>query len=110
MAKGATLGEFEQHVLMTLIGKEDAYGMSIRRELEEETSRSVSIGAVYATLERLEQKGFVESWLGEPIPERGGRARRHFRINGVGISALKTSTATLARRWMQKRVLLGVRP
>ena len=110
MAKGMNLGEFEQHVLMTLIGKQDAYGMSIRQELEEETSRSVSIGAVYATLERLEQKGFVKSWLGEPRPERGGRARRHFKISGAGVAALKTSTALLAQRWMQKYALLGARP
>lgn len=108
MAKGTNLGEFEQHVLMTLIGKQDAYGMSIRQELEQETSRSVTIGAVYATLERLEQKGFVKSWLGEPRPERGGRARRHFRITATGIGALKASTAVLAERWIQKYALLGV--
>jgi DNA-binding PadR family transcriptional regulator len=72
------------------IGK-DAYGMTIRREVEERSSRKLSIGAVYTTLERLLRKGYVRSYMGDATTERGGRAKRHFRITGKGERALKES-------------------
>jgi DNA-binding PadR family transcriptional regulator len=86
------LGEFEQIVLLALLRLADnAYGMKIRREIEEQTSRNVSIGAVYTTLGRLKEKGYVSSRMGDPTPERGGRAKRYFKIEGSGITALKQS-------------------
>jgi PadR family transcriptional regulator, regulatory protein PadR len=92
MPKGSHLGEFEQYVLAALLRLGDnAYGVTIRREIAERTEREVAFGAVYATLDRLERKGFVSSRAGEPTPERGGRAKRYFRIEGPGVAALNES-------------------
>ena len=68
-----------------------AYGMTVRREIDDATGRDISIGAVYATLTRLEAKGFLKSWAGEPTAERGGRAKRHFDITAEGKSALRNT-------------------
>ena len=70
---------------------DEAYGMTVRREIEERASRDVSIGAVYATLDRLEEKGLVKSRLGEPSDERGGRAKKCFTMTGAGARALERS-------------------
>jgi PadR family transcriptional regulator PadR len=75
------------------------YGMSIRREIERRAGREVTVGAVYATLARLEEKGLVASGAGEPAPRRGGRARRHFRILPDGVEALETARGMMARMW-----------
>ena len=92
MGKGEFLGEFEQLVLLALIRLEDgAYGMAVRREIENRADRAVSIGAVYATLDRLEEKGLVKSRLGEPSEERGGRAKKCFTITAAGARALERS-------------------
>jgi PadR family transcriptional regulator PadR len=92
------LGQFEELVLLALLRLgENAYGVPIRREIAERTGRDVSFGAVYTTLERLERKGYVKSWVGEPTPERGGRAKRYFRIEAPGKSALNHSLDTLSR-------------
>ena len=92
MPKGDHLGEFEQHVLAALLRlRGDAYGMPVRREIAERTGRDVAIGAVYATLDRLERKGFVSSRVGEATPERGGRAKRYFDIEAPGLTALEQS-------------------
>lgn len=89
MGKNKYLGEFEVVVLATLVRLgEDAYGMTIRRNIEERSGRSVSIGSVYATLRRLEAKGYVSTVLGEPTQERGGRAKRYFRLEAEGAEAL----------------------
>lgn len=89
MGKNKYLGEFEIVVLATLVRLgEDAYGMTIRREIEERSGRSVSIGSVYATLRRLAAKGYVSTVLGEPTKERGGRAKRYFRLEAAGAEAL----------------------
>jgi PadR family transcriptional regulator, regulatory protein PadR len=86
------LGEFEQLVLLALVRLgPDAYGASVRREIEGRTSRSVSISAVYTTLERLEQKGLVRSRIGEPTAERGGRRKKHFELLPLGARALKVA-------------------
>ncbi|MBV9269595.1 MAG: helix-turn-helix transcriptional regulator [Candidatus Eremiobacteraeota bacterium] len=96
MAKGAYLGEFEQIVLLCVLRLGDgAYGAKIRGEIESVTGRSTTIGAVHATLERLERKGLVSSWMGEPTAERGGKSKRHFKIVAAGIAALKEARATL---------------
>jgi len=79
MAKSEQLGNFELMVILVLIRFGDnAYGVPISEELEKRTGREVAIGSVYAALERLEDKGFVTSELGEATPERGGRAKKIF--------------------------------
>ena len=89
MPKGAYLSEFEQHVLAALLPlRGNAYGVTIRREIVERTGRDVAVGAIYATLDRLEAKGYVSSRLGEATPERGGRAKRYFEIEAPGEQAL----------------------
>ena len=100
MAKGEYLGEFEQIVLLALIRLSDnAYGMTIRGEIEKRTSRYVSIGAVYATLERLETKGYVSSWLADATAERGGRAKRYFKLEPAGTAAIQKSREILTNMW-----------
>jgi DNA-binding PadR family transcriptional regulator len=97
---GPWLGEFEEIVLLAvarLAG--DGYGVSIRREIEERSGRSVSIGAVYATLERLAVKGWVTSRQGEALPVRGGRARRHYRVLPAGVRALEETRRAFDRLW-----------
>jgi PadR family transcriptional regulator, regulatory protein PadR len=101
-----TLGEFEQLVLIALVRLgPDAYGATIRREIEARANRALSISAVYTTLERLEQKGLVRSRIGDPTPQRGGRRRKHFELLPLGERALKVAyesftgmTAGLGRR------------
>lgn len=87
-----TLGEFEQIVLFSIVRLEhEAYGATIRRDIEARTARRLSISAVYTTLERLEQKGLVRSWIGDPTAERGGRRRKHFALEAAGGRALKAA-------------------
>jgi PadR family transcriptional regulator PadR len=98
MAKGDYLGEFEHIVLLTVMRLgESAYGAIIRAEIERATGRLATIGAVHATLVRLERKGLVSSWIGEPTEERGGKARRHFKIENAGVAALKDARKTFER-------------
>jgi DNA-binding PadR family transcriptional regulator len=98
MAKGEYLGEFEHIVLLTILRLGDgAYGAMIRAEIEHVTGRSPAIGAVHATLERLERKGLVASWMGRPTAERGGKAKRHFKIEADGIAALRSAQSTLQK-------------
>ena len=100
------LGEFEQLVLLAVLRLgPDAYGATVRREIESRAGRELSISAVYTTLERLEQKGMVRSWIGEPTAQRGGRRRKHFELLPLGARALKVAhsaytgmTAGLERR------------
>lgn len=83
------LGEFEHIVILALLrlaGR--AYGVTVRQEIEARTGREVSIGAIYATLDRLETKGYVKSQFGEPTPERGGRSKRFFHVTAKGVSAV----------------------
>ena len=99
MSETATIGQFEQLVLTAILGLEDnAYGVSIHARVEElSRPKSVSLGAVYATLDRLEDKGLVMSWLSDPTPERGGRSKRHYRLESVGERALHESALTAKR-------------
>jgi PadR family transcriptional regulator, regulatory protein PadR len=86
------LGEFEQIVLMAVLRLEDdAYGATIRREIEARAARRLSISAVYTTLERLEEKGYVRSWIGDPTSDRGGRRRKHFKLLPAGARALRAA-------------------
>jgi PadR family transcriptional regulator, regulatory protein PadR len=87
-----SLGSLEHIVLLAVMRlAADAYGMTVRREIECATGRDISIGAVYATLARLESKGFVKSHAGEPTAERGGRAKRYFRMTTDGEGALQNT-------------------
>lgn len=87
---GKTLGDFEQLILLALVALgDDAYGASVRREIEERTGRAVSAGAVYTVLERLESHGLVGSWVGKPTAERGGRRKKHYRIEPAGAALLR---------------------
>ncbi|HEX9893115.1 MAG TPA: helix-turn-helix transcriptional regulator [Gemmatimonadales bacterium] len=95
---GDGLGEFEQLVLLALVRLGDgAYGMIVHRELEQRARREVTLGAVYKTLARLEAKGLVGAFTGEPTPERGGRRKRHYRVLPEGRRALARSLATIRR-------------
>ena len=98
MSTGDFLGEFELYVMLALsrLG-DDAYGIAIRQEIETRTRRGVAIGAVYATLSRLESKGLVRHELSEPRPVQGGRARKYFTLTAAGERALTHSTSMLAR-------------
>jgi DNA-binding PadR family transcriptional regulator len=85
------LGEFEQVVLFAVAQVDDAYGASVREEIERRTGREVSAGAIYTTLERLEARGLVMSWWGDPTAERGGKRKRHFKLRPAGREALTRS-------------------
>jgi len=98
MVGAGRLGGLEELVLLALIRlKDNAYGVTIRRELIERTGRDVSIGAVYTTLERLEGKGYVSSRVGDATPQRGGRAKRFFGLEARGADALAASQELVAR-------------
>jgi PadR family transcriptional regulator PadR len=94
------LGEFEQIVLLAILRLNgDAYGVPIRQEIEEKTGRSLTVGALYRTLDRLEDKGYVGSWFSDPTPERGGRSKRYFRLKSSGVRALAESREALDAMW-----------
>jgi DNA-binding PadR family transcriptional regulator len=94
------LGEFELMILLAVIHLgEGAYGVPICRELEAYRGRDVPVGSVYAALERLEAKGLVCSNLGDPTPERGGKAKRYFRVTGAGLRQVHETRRVLSRLW-----------
>jgi len=102
------IGEFEELVLLTITSLGNhAYGVAIKEDIEKRSNRRISLGALHSTITRLEEKGLIKSWLGEPTPERGGRRKRFFEITYQGKVALhhvkelrddlwKLSKATLA--------------
>lgn len=92
------LGEFEQLLLLALLGANDeAYGVEIRRAIERGTGRTVSPGSVYTALDRLERRGLVTSRLGEPTAQRGGKSKRYYRIVPAGAALLRHSQRSLSR-------------
>ncbi len=100
MPKRSYLGEFELMILLALIRLgDDAYGVPISKELLNTTGREVALGSVYAALDRLEQKEFVSSTLGDPTPARGGRAKRYFRITKKGMRAVQMTRTALSNLW-----------
>ncbi len=102
------LGNFELMVMLALVRLgEAAYGVPISKAIEESTSREVLVGSVYAALERLEGKGFVASEVGEPTPERGGRAKRYFRITKKGLRQVRATQAALIKLWQGIPALQG---
>jgi DNA-binding PadR family transcriptional regulator len=93
-------GDFEQQVLLAVWRlEEEAYGARVQEELEERTGRSVSQGAVYTTLVRLEKKGMLRSRMSDPTPVRGGKAKRFFRITAAGQRGVQAARAALDRLW-----------
>ena len=104
------LGEVEHLVLLALLRlDQNAYGVAIMDEIAGRTGRDVSRPAVYIALRRLEAKGLVSSRLGEPTPERGGRAKRYFTLERAGLRALQDSRAALLRMWKHHEPLLDKR-
>ena len=108
------LGEFE-YLLLTAAARlgDGAYGAAIRQEIEEATGRDCSIGALYTTLDRLEAKGFVKTWMGDPTPQRGGRPKRMVRVTAKGTQAASEFYAAVTRvsrgvSWETSRV--AIRP
>lgn len=100
------IGEFEELVLLAILSQGDnAYGVTIHEALEEATNRSITIGSLYTTLSRLEEKGLVQSWIGEPTAERGGRAKRHYKVKGSAQSLLRE--VELARHRLMELEAIG---
>ena len=92
------LGEFE-YLMLTAASRlgEDAYGAAIRQEIDQATGRRCSIGALYTTLDRLEKKGYLKTWMGQATPERGGRAKRMVRVTAKGVRAGRDFYAAVTR-------------
>jgi PadR family transcriptional regulator, regulatory protein PadR len=100
MRARAWLGEFELMILLTILRLGDeVYGVPLARELSILRGEDVSIGSVYAALDRLELKGLIASSLGDPSPERGGRAKRYFRVTEDGLEAIRETRKILTRLW-----------
>jgi DNA-binding PadR family transcriptional regulator len=101
MAKPESLGQFEQLLLTSILTlRDDAYGVSIHAKAKELSHpKDVSLGAVYVTLDRLEDKRLISSRLSDPTPERGGRAKRCYQLEALGERALRESAATARRIW-----------
>src|SRR5437868_13577189 len=94
--RAAVLGDFEQLVLLGVLRLDnEAYGAAIRQEIHERSGRDVSINAVYTTLDRLEDKGLLKSWVGEPTAERGGRRRKCYALKPAGTEALRVAYRTV---------------
>jgi DNA-binding PadR family transcriptional regulator len=107
MPTSTSLGEFEQLVLLAILRLQNgAYGVTIRAEIASCTGRKVAPGALYTTLDRLQDKGIVNSWFGDPTPQRGGRARRYFVLTKAGRMAL-IGTQRAYQRLMDGLDLLG---
>jgi PadR family transcriptional regulator, regulatory protein PadR len=103
------LGEFELVVLLAVIRLgTGAYGVPILREIERQTGRTAAFGTIYSTLERLQQKGFVSSHLGDATPERGGKAKRYFRVTSDGLRIAGETKRSLMRLWDGLRELEGL--
>ena len=98
--KQSYLGEFEHLVLLSVLHLgDDAYGVTVRRHLKNTIDRDVAIGALYSTVERLEKKGLITSKKGESSAERGGKAKRYFKLTQDGITNLKCTKIKLERMW-----------
>lgn len=100
MDSRGSLGEFEQIVLLAIIQLgDDVYGVPIVDEIQRRTGRAVAPAAVYITLRRLEQRGLVTSWLSDPSPQRGGKARRCVKITRAGVESLRAARKVIDQMW-----------
>ena len=105
---GASLGEFEEIVLLAALRLEDhAYAIPIREEIRRRARRRVARGALYTALERLEEKGLLSSCMSDPLPERGGRSRRYFKLTARGLAALRASRRARLDLWQGLEAILG---
>ena len=110
MAVRDYLTDFELMILLAILRVGDeAYGVPIAREIEETGGRTVAVAAVYVALDRLEQHGLVSSTVGDPTPERGGRAKRYFRVTPTGLAAVRHTQRALTRLWSDVPQLKGGR-
>jgi PadR family transcriptional regulator PadR len=108
MDKSTYLRDFELMILLVVLRLGDnAYGVPIARELKVHGRRDVSLANVYATLERLQEKGLVSSELADPTPERGGRAKRYFRVTAQGVKKVGETQRILVRLWQGVSGLQG---
>jgi DNA-binding PadR family transcriptional regulator len=111
MGRRAYLGDFELLVMLALLRLgDDAYGVPISREIEEQSGREVALGSVYATLERMESKGLVASHFGKATAERGGKAKRFFRVTTKGLREVREARQALISMWQGVPELEGGRP
>ena len=100
MTRRDYLGSFELMVLLAVMQLDgDAYGVPIARTIEGTTGRPVALGSVYAALDRLQERGYLRSTLGDPTPERGGRAKRFFRVSAKGTQAAEESRRAFTALW-----------
>jgi len=98
MAAPLNLGEFEQLILLAILRLgDDAYGVTIRAELADRAGRSIAPGAMYTALERMEGKGLIKSRMGDPTPQRGGRAKRYVTVTAAGRQALSRAVQAYER-------------
>jgi DNA-binding PadR family transcriptional regulator len=98
--RGDRIGEFEELILLSVkLDAEQASGVQIQESLEEIAGRTVSLGAIYAALERLERKQLVTSWLGDPTPVRGGRRKRHYALTDAGLAAVQEARRVREALW-----------
>jgi DNA-binding PadR family transcriptional regulator len=96
----STLGTLELSALLAVVRLgDDAYGLAVRHDLSERAGRDYSVGAIYTTLQRLEDKGLLASRASEPLPVRGGRSRRHFRLTGAGSRAIRNAERQATSMW-----------
>ena len=96
--KIVTLGDLEKFILMAILNNHnDAYGVEIKRDIKEKINKDISVGALYTTLDRLETKGLVEARVGEATEERGGRAKKYFRVTALGQNTLSVSLREIAQ-------------
>lgn len=99
MSPTERLTDFELMLLLATLRVDEAYGVQIAREVEQTTGRRVLMGAAYTALDRLEQRGLVSSAVGDPTPERGGRAKRYFEVTPRGLAAVKQTRRALETLW-----------
>lgn len=106
----AYLGEFEELVLLTIatLGQE-AYGVTIQQDIENRCNRSISIGALHSTITRLEEKGFLKSWVGGATQERGGRSKRYYEITQAGKKAVADTKSLRDELWSEAKIKLAVK-
>lgn len=104
------LGEFEELVLLTIANlAKDAYGVAILNDISERANRKLSIGALHSTLTRLEEKGYISSYLGEPTNERGGRRKRYFELTDSAVAELNNMKALRDQLWAGSKINLSLK-
>jgi len=110
MATPNAISNFELMVMLALMRLGDeAYGVPVSEQIAEQSGYDVALGSVYAALERLEDRGLVVSSIGDPTPERGGRAKKYFKVTGKGVEVVRDTRQTLTRMWKGLKTPAGER-